>query len=228
MGETQQVLPVKNQKSGKRPALEVVCEHLRRAILSGELAQGAPLRQDALADQFGISRIPVREALRQLAHEGWVQIAPNRGATVTSLSLDEVLEMLDIRIALECHALRLAIPHMVEEDFAVAQEALQSYGGEDEPERWAQMNWRFHRALYAPCQRPRLLQLIEENHRHIHRFVLRQVSRASGRERPQKEHYRLLALCREQATEEAVRLLSAHIEQTQKNVQASQRHRMEL
>ncbi len=85
-------------------------EALRAAISSGELAPGLQLRQDELAARFGTSRIPVREALRQLEAEGFVTFLPNRGAVVSDLSIDEVIELLEIRIALECHALRLAIP----------------------------------------------------------------------------------------------------------------------
>jgi len=76
-----------NRKPNKRAAPDLVCDGLRHAILSGELAQGMPLRQDQLAEQFGTSRIPVREALRQLEAEGLVRIEPNKGARVTPLSL---------------------------------------------------------------------------------------------------------------------------------------------
>ena len=89
---------------------EFVREELRRAISQGEFAPGVQLRQDELAERFGTSRIPVREALRQLEAEGFVTLLPNRGAVVSDLSIDEVIELLEIRIALECHALRLAIP----------------------------------------------------------------------------------------------------------------------
>jgi len=209
----------------KRSAPAVVHDGLRNAILNGKLMQGSQLRQDQLAEQFGTSRIPVREALRQLESEGLVRIEPNRGAVVTSLSLTDVLEMLDIRIALECHALRLAIPDMVDDDFALAAQILQSYAGESDPDSWARMNWRFHWTLYAPCQKPRLLSLIQANCEHVNRFVRMQVSRATGKDRPQQEHYQLLDLCRQGRVDDAVTLLTVHIEQTKKSVQASQRHR---
>jgi len=209
----------------KQSAPDVVRDGLRNAILSGELLQGMQLRQDQLAEQFGTSRIPVREALRQLESEGLVRIEPNRGAIVTSLSLADVLEMLDIRIALECHALRLAIPQMVEDDFDLAAQILGSYGGDADPHSWSVMNWRFHWTLYAPCQKPRMLSMIQANCEHVNRFVRMQVSRAAGKERPQQEHYQMLDLCRQGQVEDAVTLLAAHIKQTKKFVQASQRYR---
>lgn len=210
----------------KRSAPDVVRDGLRDAILSGVLSEGAQLRQDQLAEQFGTSRIPVREALRQLEAEGLVRIEPNKGALVTSLSVDDVLEMLDIRIALECHALRLAIPEMVEEDFDLATNILEGYNREPDPLSWGKMNWQFHWAIYAPCHKPRLLSMIEANYGHVNRFVRTQVSLAAGKERPQREHERLLALCRAGEADEAIVLLASHIEQTKKSVQASRRHRV--
>src|SRR5689334_18278168 len=109
---------------------ETVREALRVAISSGDLAPGFQLRQDELAERFGTSRIPVREALRQLEAEGFVTILPNRGAVVADLSVDEVIELLEIRIALECHALRLAIPAMGEMDLDETKKVLRSYDAE--------------------------------------------------------------------------------------------------
>ena len=108
------------EQEARVSAPNTVREGLRRAILAGEFAPGSQLRQDELAQRFGTSRIPVREALRQLEAEGLVSILPNRGATVSSLSLDEVLELMEIRIALECRALRMAIPNMVDTDLDFA------------------------------------------------------------------------------------------------------------
>jgi DNA-binding GntR family transcriptional regulator len=201
-----------------------VREALRGAISAGEFSPGFQLRQDELAERFGTSRIPVREALRQLETEGFVTILPNRGAVVADLSVDEVIELLEIRIALECHALRLAIPAMGEMDLDETKKVLRSYDAEPDPENWGAFNWTFHKMLYAPCNRPRLLAMIEANYGHVSRFTRALVSRATGKERPQQEHYRLLELCRDGEIEKAVRLLREHIVQTQKTLKSVQRH----
>ena len=203
---------------------ETVREALRLAISSGDLAPGVQLRQDELATRFGTSRIPVREALRQLEAEGFVTFLPNRGAVVSDLSVDEVVELLEIRIALECHALRLAIPVLGEIDLDEARKILQAYDSEPDPAKWGAFNWKFHETLYAPCNRPRLLAMIEANYGHVGRFTRTLVSRATGKERPQREHYQLLELCRDGEVEKAVRLLRDHIVQTQKTLKAAQRH----
>lgn len=211
------------QAAIKRPAPDVVRDGLRASILSGKLEPGRQLRQDEVAEQFGTSRIPVREALRQLESEGLVVFNPNKGVTVRGLSLEDVLEMLDIRVALETRALKLAVPNMAAEDLEAGQDILDRYEKASDPKAWAEMNWRFHRTLYAPCNRPKLLAMIEANYGHVSRFTRTQVSRAAGKTRPQKEHYELLKLCRQGRAQEAVDLLERHIEETQKSMRAAAR-----
>ncbi len=86
------------------------------AILSGVLGPGARLRQEELAEVFGTSRIPVREALRALEYEGLVSSEPHRGFTVTALDADDVEEVYALRILLESEAVRLALPLLTDED----------------------------------------------------------------------------------------------------------------
>ncbi len=207
----------------KLSAPDIVREGLRRSILAGEIGGGAQLRQDELAERFGTSRIPVREALRQLEAEGLVTIHPNRGAVVASYSIEEVLELLDIRIALECRALSLAVPEMVESDLEEAAMILESYDKEPDPSEWSEMNWRFHKTLYVPCHRPRLLAMIEANYGQIGRFLRVQVSKVTGKDKPQSEHRRILEACQQRKRAEAVTLLEQHIVNTQKIVRASLR-----
>jgi DNA-binding GntR family transcriptional regulator len=206
-------------------APDVVRDGVRRAILDGAFESGTQLRQDELADRYGTSRIPVREALRQLEAEGLVTIHPNRGAVVSTLSLDDVLEMLEIRIALECRALRLAIPNMVDVDLDTAAAILESYDSEPRPQKWGEMNWQFHRALYAPCNRPKLIAMIEANYGHVGRFIRVQVSLATGKEKPQREHHAMLDACRRGDVDGAARMLEEHIIHTQKSLLAAARHR---
>lgn len=209
----------------RKSAPDLVRDGLRDAILAGQYSEGQQLRQDELAEQFGTSRIPVREALRQLESEGLVEIQTNKGAVVKGISIEDVFELLDIRIALECRALKLAIPNMAFEDIEVAEEILAEYDRAPDPVLWGEMNWRFHWTLYSPCNRPRLLAMIEANYGHVSRFIRRQVSSATGKTKPQQDHVELLRLCREGHVDEAVALLEKHIEQTQKSLRATLRHR---
>jgi DNA-binding GntR family transcriptional regulator len=210
--------------SGDRlPAPEVVISGLRKAILQGDILPGTQLRQDEIAKRFGTSRIPVREALRQLEAEGLVSLHPNRGALVKTFTLEEMLEVLEIRIGLECRALRLAIPHMVDDDIETATRLLTSYDNEPHPEKWGGMNREFHRLLYSPCNRPRLLNLIEANWNQLSTFTRLQMSLAAGKDNPNREHWQLLELCRKARTEEAIALLEKHIVYTQNSLMSAMR-----
>jgi DNA-binding GntR family transcriptional regulator len=142
-----------------------VIERLRDKILSGELREGEQLRQDAIATEFQISRIPVREALSHLAAEGLITIVANRGAVVSALSPDEIMQMFETRAVLECYMLRHAIPNMKQEDFQSAEDILvhyeESLEKDSEVKSWGQWNWSFHSALYAPANRPVMLSFLK-------------------------------------------------------------------
>lgn len=207
----------------KLSAPDMVRAGLRQAIFDGAFAAGEQLRQDDLAARFGTSRIPVREALRQLEAEGLVTLVANKGAVVTTLSIEEVLELQDIRIGLECRALKLAIPNMAVEDFEHLEGILRSYDGEALPARWSEQNESFHLALYDPCQRPRLLAMIQTTWRQIDRFSRMQVSLAAGKEQPMQDHRQLLEACRAGDVSRAVERLEEHILQTQKSLVAAAR-----
>ena len=196
---------------------------LRDRILDGSLAGGQPLRQEELAARYGVSRSPVREALRQLEADGLVTYQANRGAVVSSVSLADALEMLEIRIALECRALRLAIPLMTDQDLAGIAAVLDAYGAAHDVTDWGRLNRDFHLALYAPADRPRLLGLIQDNFDNAHRFARVQVSNATGRDRPHREHQDLFRACREGDIDAAVQLLEAHIAYSQKALAATVR-----
>ncbi len=108
---------MKNPLSSRTLAGAIV-ERVRQEILSGEHEPGAQLRQDALAAAYGVSRIPVREALLQLEAEGLVAIEPHRGAVVTPLSPDEINDVFELRLMLEPRLIRSSIPELTAEDLA--------------------------------------------------------------------------------------------------------------
>ena len=125
-----------------------VVERLRDQILNGELREGEQLRQDAIAAEFQISRIPVREALSHLAAEGLITIVANRGAVVSSLAPEEIEQLFETRAVLECYMLRCAIPNLTGTDFAKAEKILKQYEQslerDSEIKNWGDWNWSFH------------------------------------------------------------------------------------
>ena len=192
-----------------------VVEELRQRILSGALPGGLQLKQEQLAQEFGVSRIPVREALKSLEAEGLVRHELYKGAVVASSSVDEMIEMLDIRIALETRALRLAFAHYTPALLDEAQAILAQYDAAQSPREWSAFNIQFHLALYRPANKPRLLQMIENLTRGTDRQVHLHISRTVGRDHPQSEHFALLQACRAGRVEEALHLLESHIAGTQ-------------
>src|SRR5262245_5445046 len=104
-----------------------VADRLRDKILRGEFREGEQLRQHAIADELAVSRIPVREAFRQLEAEGLIKIIDHRGAIVAALSPEEIEELFDIRAALESVTLRQAVPRLTDDDLARAEKALEVY-----------------------------------------------------------------------------------------------------
>jgi DNA-binding GntR family transcriptional regulator len=141
-------------------AQELVLESVRKAILTGVLAPGARLRQEELADVFGTSRIPVREALRALEYEGLVSSEPHRGFTVTALDADDVEEVYDLRILLEGQAIRLALPLLTDDDLEDLEALFKAMQAALKPDEQLAARERFYLRLYSVTGRPRLVGLI--------------------------------------------------------------------
>lgn len=197
-----------------------IYDTLKSAIMAGELLPGSPLRQDEIARRHGVSKIPVREALLRLEVDGFVTFRKNRGATVRELSSHEVLNLMDIRLALECKALELAVPNMVQSDLDAAAGVLAEYGESTDVAAWSGLNIRFHQALYVPCDNPLLLQMIDDIRARIGPATRLLVTEASGFERPHREHCDILEACRVGQVEAAGELMRQHIETTRKEVAA--------
>ncbi|MDQ2871843.1 MAG: GntR family transcriptional regulator [Candidatus Eremiobacteraeota bacterium] len=195
----------------RQTAPAVIAERIREAIVRGQLRPGQPLRQAEIAERFGVSRIPVREALSQLEGEGWVSSIPHRGVVVTELNAEDVRDLSDIRIELETLALRLAVPNMSEVTLERAEAILDEIDAEPTIDAWADYNLTFHCTLYEAANRPRLLTMIKNTHRLTSRYLLVHVAVLNYRERGQDEHRRLLAACREGNIEQADAVLRAHI-----------------
>jgi DNA-binding GntR family transcriptional regulator len=192
-----------------------VADRLRDQIIRGEIPEGAQLRQDAIATQFRVSRIPVREALRQLDAEGLITIVPNRGAVVPALSPDDIEELFTIRALLEPELLKLSIPHLTEEDFSEAQQILRKYVDElrreDHMGAWGRLNWQFHSILYSRANRPYFMSILRNVNNNGERYTRLQLYLTHGIKRANEEHHKILELCRRRDIQAASKLLRQHI-----------------
>ncbi|MFZ0090918.1 MAG: GntR family transcriptional regulator [Solirubrobacteraceae bacterium] len=151
---------------------EDVYERIRGAILDGELAPGAVMSQVALAEELGISRTPLREALRMLQGEGLVDSEPNRRVRVATMTAPDLEQLYVMRITLEAEALRLSVPLMTPENLAgleghVAEMA--HYAQAKDYRRWVVPHRAFHRALTAPAGQ-RVNELLGQLFDHSERY----------------------------------------------------------
>jgi len=201
------------------PAAQTVYGELKRMILESVLAEGEAVRQDDVAAQLGVSKIPVREALMRLQSEGLVRFIPNAGAVVATLTVDDYIEMLDMRMALECRALELAVPHFSSIDLDRARELLSAYHTAITPEEWSDLNAEFHLTLYAPANRPRLVGTIRSVQEQMGKILRMRVTKVAEHGRSHDEHLKILEACENGDVKQAVKLLRRHIEQTQREVQ---------
>lgn len=192
-----------------------VADKLREMIIRGEMQEGEQLRQDAIAVDFQVSRIPVREALRQLEAEGLIKIVAHRGAVVSSLSADEIEELFAIRALLECQVLKLSIPNLKDSDFQKAEQILETYEKalwmKGEVSSWGRLNWQFHSTLYSGADRPYFMSIIQMLNNNGDRYTRLQLYLTQAFERAKKEHRELLDLCRKRDVAAAVELLERHI-----------------
>ncbi len=139
-----------------------IADALRSDMLDGTLQPGSELHQAAIAERFGASRIPVRDALASLAGERLVTIRPNRGAWVVSLSPDEIEEVFELRIMLECNCVRSAVGCASAEQIDDVQYQLRRSSLEAGRVGWSNGDGAFHEALYRPAGKPRHMRLISE------------------------------------------------------------------
>lgn len=196
---------------GPRTVAEQVANVLREAIANGSLEAGTALRQDDLAEQFGFSRMPIRDALRQLETEGIVSIHPTKGAHVARMDSAEISEIYALRELLESEALRLSIPNLTGAKLDEAEQVLDQIDAERNVGRWGALNRAFHLALYDGCGNHRLLDLIEAHHNAADRYVRILLSNLDYRNRSQMEHRDLLAACRRRDGDKAVSILRQHL-----------------
>ncbi len=152
-------------------AQDLVLSSLREAILTAALPPGTRLRQEKLAEVFGTSRIPVREALRALEYEGLVTSMPRRGFSVTELDADDIEEVYDLRIVLESHAVRLAVPLITDEDLQVLEDLYAEMVAAASGDEQLAARERFYSRLYSITGRPRLVGLIARLRQEIARSL---------------------------------------------------------
>ena len=181
-------------------------QRVREGLLRGDYGPGTWLRQDDLAAELGVSKIPVREALQRLAAASLVTFEPNRGAMIRPLTAADAEETFALRLAIEPELLRRAVGRHTIVDLATAELALR-----DRSRTLTEANWLFHRALYGPAGWPRASATIETLQAAVAPYVLLYTERLGGAAESDAQHQELLEHCRAADGRAAVRVLRIHL-----------------
>jgi DNA-binding GntR family transcriptional regulator len=201
---------VAQDRAAPKTAFQFALETLRTAIASGAIREGEALLQTDIAAALGLSRMPVREALRILEAEGWVEFLPHKGAVVATLSIEEIIETFEIRFALESLALRKSIPVIEAAALDHAQALIAALDAEQDAARWVSLNRQFHLCLYTGAGK-RLRATIDEQYDAVDRYLRIELATLQNAAESQAEHRAILAACRDRDVEAAVALIGPHI-----------------
>jgi len=161
---------------------------LRERILSHDLTAGSALAQAELARQFGVSRIPVRDALRRLATEGLVDLTPRGSAVVAPLSLADLQELYELRCAVEPLASRLAVPHIGRVHRMVMARSFEQMQQAEDVGDWLASHATFHAEVYLQSGRPRAIALVENLRRLTERYLRVHLSHVEATSHLRDEH----------------------------------------
>jgi DNA-binding GntR family transcriptional regulator len=197
-----------------RPATTVswILENLRKAILEGSLQAHTLIRQDELAVAYGVSRMPIREAIRLLEAEGLVISRPNRGAVVAPLDPEDCEEIFDVRAALESLACRRSIPRLDEKQRSAAAAALDALESAP-PEKASAAHRAFHLSLHAAAG-SRLVRLIGQHIDAADRYLQLEATVAGTQEKDAREHRAILKATLDRDINQAAHLISEHVTDT--------------
>jgi len=194
-------------------AQEAVLAELRRLLVTGELAPGAPVRQEAVAERLGVSRVPVREALKVLEGEGALVYAPHRGYVVAELSVDDLVEVYRLRELLEAEAIRVAVPRLTDVDVSAigaAAHDVDAAGRAGDLVAMTAANRDFHFLLFDAAGMTRLSRTLRQlwDATDVYRAVY--FGATGNRERVHADHAELLAALRARDVRRAVAAQKSH------------------
>jgi DNA-binding GntR family transcriptional regulator len=187
---------IAQQSNRYRTATQYVVDVLRESIINGTFEAGQALAQEDLGSRFNVSRAPIREALRILEAQGLVETLPHKGARVASIREDEVLEIFEIRAALEALAIRKSIPRLTTTDLKETRKILVKLDKERDINGYIELHRAFHMSLYRGAG-ARLLALIGQHFDVAERYLRLEASSLDNSEESQLHHHQLLRACEE-------------------------------
>ncbi|MDA8210647.1 MAG: GntR family transcriptional regulator [Clostridia bacterium] len=213
------LIPVK--LDNYKPLREIVFESLREAIINGHLKPGERLMEIQLADEMGVSRTPVREAIRKLELEGFVVMIPRKGAYVAGISLKDIADVFEIRAALESLAAALAAERITEDELEALERSLVKVAECTEAndlDSLITVDTDFHDILYKASRNDRLVQIVSNLREQIQRFRMTSLSHPGRMKDALEEHRKLVEALSERNVELARTLAREHIENAENSM----------
>lgn len=203
-----------------RPLRDVVFETLRDAIIQGRLKPGERLMEIQLAEEMGVSRTPVREAMRKLELEGFIVMVPRKGAYVAGISVKDIVDVFEVRAALESLAAGLAAERITEQELEELERALvqiaEATGGD--LDAVVQTDSSFHEIIYRASRNQRLLQIITHLQEQIQRFRTTSLAQPGRMKTAIEEHRKIVEAISERNVELAQVLAREHIENAEQSL----------
>lgn len=206
------------------PLRDVVFNTLRQAILRGELKPGERLMEIALANRLGVSRTPVREAIRMLELEGLVNMIPRKGAQVAQITEQDLNDVLEVRLGLEELAVRFACERFTDEEIkelGLAVKEFEKKMKEDDLSAQAEADVKFHEIIYGATHNRRLVQIINNIREQMYRYRIEYLKDVESRKTLVKEHYEICDALNHRDAESAVEKMCIHIKNQQEAIRRS-------
>lgn len=203
------------------PLRDVVFNTLRQAILKGNLKPGERLMEIQLATKLGVSRTPVREAIRKLELEGLVLMVPRKGAEVAQITEKSMVDVLEIRRALEELAVRLACERMTPEGLETlkqAEEKFEEVLGKEDITTVAGADVEFHDTILRATDNQKLIQLLSQFREQMYRYRVEYLKREECHPQVIKEHQDIIQTIENRNKDEAAEYICNHIDSQVKAV----------
>ncbi|MEW5953738.1 MAG: GntR family transcriptional regulator [Bacillota bacterium] len=217
--DNQKLLPIKLDKY--KPLREIVFETLREAIIQGRLRPGERMMEVQLAEEMGVSRTPVREAIRKLELEGFVVMVPRKGAYVAGISVKDIVDVFEVRAALEALAAGLAAERITGEEMEELERSLvqiTELSSRNSIDDIVAVDTSFHDIIYRASRNERLIQIVTHLQEQIQRFRTASLSLPGRTKWALDEHKKIVEAIADRNVELAQNLARDHIENAEQSM----------
>lgn len=203
------------------PLRDVVFKTLRQAILTGELKPGERLMEIHLANRLGVSRTPIREAIRMLELEGLVTMIPRKGAEVSRISKQDISDVLEVRASLDALAVRLCCERITEEEIQKLEDAVKAFSeavASGDLTAVAQADVDYHDIIVNASKNKRLVQMVFNLAERVYRYRLEYIKDKSSHENLIKEHREILDFIKKKDAQNAEKAIIKHVQNQERAI----------